>query len=50
MPCTADYLRNRYCDGSFTECARFIIYTKYGMDKVPKFLFPDDIYLARRNY
>ncbi len=44
-PHTTEYLRKQYCEGElFTECALHWIAKTYGMAKVPKYLYPDDIY------
>ena len=42
MPHSTDYLRDKYCNGDFNECARFKISKSYGMDNVPPHIFPDD--------
>ncbi len=42
FPATADYLINKYCKGSYWECARYKIYMVHGRDKVPKGLFPQE--------
>ena len=44
MTKTTEYLRDRYCNGRFTECALFMISKVYGNDKVPQYLFPNDMY------
>jgi len=44
MPHTTEYMRNLYCNGvSFTECALYRISKDYGKDKVPKYLYPNDM-------
>jgi hypothetical protein len=44
MPHTTEYLRDMYCNGRFTECALFRISSVYGKDKVPKYLYPNDMF------
>jgi len=47
MPYTKEHLKLKslYCDGaSFTECAIYMISKIYGKDKVPKHLYPNDVY------
>ena len=45
MPRTTEYLRERYCAGKhFTECALRRIANSYGKDKVPKYLYPNDMF------
>ena len=44
MPKTTDYLRDMYCNGvCFTECTLYRISKVYGKDKVPKYLYPNDM-------
>ena len=44
MPHTTEYLRNLYCKGDcFNECALYMISEIYGKDKVPKYLYPNDM-------
>ncbi len=45
MPHTTEYLKERYCEGDrYPECALYWIAKTYGMDKVPRYLYPNDIY------
>ena len=45
MPHTTEYLRELYCKGiKFTECALYRISKVYGKDKVPGYLYPNDIF------
>jgi hypothetical protein len=44
MPQTTEYLRDKYCTGCFSECAIYMISKAYGKDKVPKYLFPNDLH------
>lgn len=43
MPCTREYLRNKYCQGNFTACARFLMATACGREKMPEHLLPGDV-------
>jgi hypothetical protein len=43
MPLATDYLRDTYCNGHFTECVIFRISKVYGNDKVPHYLYPNDM-------
>ena len=39
-PATADLIKNEYCRKKYTACARYIVRSKLGADKVPPDLFP----------
>ena len=39
-PTTASMMKKKYCQGSFTECARYMVAEALGPDKVPTDLFP----------
>jgi hypothetical protein len=43
MPATAEMLKNRYCRGDSSQCARFMIYQKLGRSEVPKDMSPSDV-------
>jgi hypothetical protein len=43
MPHTSEYLRDHYCKGDFTKCALYRISSYYGKEKVPKYLYPNDM-------
>jgi len=40
MPATAELMKKRYCLGDNTECARFMVASRLGKEKVPIDLFP----------
>jgi hypothetical protein len=44
MPCTAEYLVNKYCKGDFTACTLYKYAKAIGKDYVPKYLYPNDMY------
>ena len=41
MPNTIDDLRDKYCNGDFSKCARFMISKTRGIDNVPDNLSPN---------
>ncbi len=43
MPVMANSMKRRFCEGEFTTCARFMIFSKLGKEKVPADLFPNDV-------
>ncbi len=43
LPRTMEYLSNKYCEGNFMECARFILARIYGEHNVPTYLYPDEL-------
>ena len=42
MSCTMEYLKNKYCNGDFTQCTRFRISISYGRNNVPTYIYPND--------
>ena len=45
MPRTTDYLRRLYCTGDrFEECVLHKIAVAYGIDTIPKYLYPNDMF------
>lgn len=40
MPSAAELLKDRYCRGSYVKCARYMVASKLGKEKVPADLFP----------
>jgi hypothetical protein len=40
MPSLAAMMKERYCKGDFSKCARYIVCTALGKEKVPEDLFP----------
>jgi len=43
MPQTSRFLKEKYCAGTYTECARYLVYRFLGARRVPDCLNPDDI-------
>lgn len=43
MPATAEILKDKYCRGDNSECARFMVFQKLGKDSVPADLFPGQV-------
>lgn len=41
MPALADMMKNKYCLGDFSICARHIIFEKLGKEAVPADLHPN---------
>ena len=42
MPAMANLFKQRYCKTDFDRCARFIVASKLGGERVPGDLFPND--------
>ncbi len=42
MPFIAGMMKRHYCQDHFEDCARFMIKTKLGKEKVPENLFPNE--------
>ena len=47
MPNTAERMKNRYCLGDNTNCARFLVFSALGREHVPADLFPQNLERAR---
>jgi hypothetical protein len=47
MPRSAEIMKNMFCKGKYGECARYLVYKKYGSENVPKDLFPGEYKRAR---
>ncbi|MBN2694938.1 hypothetical protein JXR93_09770 [bacterium] len=43
MPSMANLMKKKYCQGDKSECARYLIASKLGRDKVPSDLFPNQL-------
>lgn len=43
MPSTAEMLKKKYCRSDFEHCARFMVATRLGRDKVPSDLTPSQM-------
>jgi hypothetical protein len=43
MPSFADLLKDMYCRGDNTACARYLVFKALGRDRVPDDLYPKDV-------
>lgn len=43
VPQTRGYMRDQYCNGNYTQCARYKIARKCGTSEVPTYIYPDDL-------
>ena len=48
MPAAAEQIKKRYCKGDNSECARFMVFSKLGREKVPGDLFPRHVDRAKQ--
>jgi len=48
MPTMATQLKERFCKGDNTECARFMVFSRFGSEHVPPTLFPGQTEQAKR--
>ncbi len=48
MPATAELMKKRYCQGDQTQCARYMVFSKLGPEKVPSDLYPTQIERAQQ--
>lgn len=47
MPSTAAVYKKIYCEGDFSKCGRYMIFSAAGREQVPKDLFPNQSDRAR---
>ncbi len=47
MPKTAEILKNKYCRGDNSQCARHMVFAACGREKVPLYLFPGMVEIAQ---
>lgn len=47
MPATTNFLKARYCQRDYTNCARYLVRQSLGKEKVPLDLYPDDAVRAK---
>ena len=40
-PATATLLKQKYCQGQYNDCARYMIFSRLGREYVPGDLFPN---------
>jgi len=43
MPALAGIMKKRYCMDDFDSCARYMVFTKLGKEKVPMDLYPNQV-------
>jgi hypothetical protein len=43
MPTIATMIKRRYCDGDYENCARYMVATRLGADRVPTSLYPTHV-------
>jgi hypothetical protein len=48
MPAMAAVMKKKYCQGDFSICARYLVCTALGREKVPADLMPSQTDKARR--
>lgn len=48
MPVAAENIKKRLCKGDNSECARFMVFSKLGKEKVPPDLFPRHVDKAQK--
>jgi hypothetical protein len=48
MPSTATLVKDRYCRGDNSQCARYVVYKRLGRPKVPTDLFPNEAQRANK--
>lgn len=42
MPSAADMMKKLYCKWNYSQCARYMVATALGREKIPADLFPSD--------
>lgn len=47
MPAMASSMKRRYCQGDNSQCARFMVFSALGKEKVPNDLFPNNVVKAK---
>ena len=48
MPSTTECLKEKYCEGRYTECARYNALQAYGTRRVPRSLCPNDLFETQK--
>lgn len=48
MPSTANLMKKKYCQGDFTQCARYVVCKALGRERVPADLSPSQMDKARK--
>ncbi len=47
MPATAQLMKKRYCQGDQSNCARHMVFSRLGSEKVPADLYPMQVERAK---
>jgi len=47
MPAVADMMKEKYCKGDSSSCARFMVFKAKGKDFVPADMYPRDVAKAK---
>ena len=42
MPAISEMFKKKYCNGDFSQCARYMVFKAVGKEKVPNDLFPNN--------
>ncbi len=48
MPAMSNLIKNKFCKGDNTQCARYIVFKALGKNAVPSDLFPTQIERAKK--
>ncbi len=48
MPTMAHQLKEKFCQGDNSDCARFMVFSALGSEKVPATLFPNQTDQAKK--
>jgi hypothetical protein len=48
MPLTSEWMKTQFCLADNSQCARYLIFSKLGKDRVPKDLYPHNIERAQQ--
>lgn len=48
MPQIVELMQRKYCKKDFTECARYIMAERFGVDNIPDNMFPHETNRANR--
>ncbi len=48
MPALSDMYKQRYCRNEFDKCARYVVASKLGPERVPRDLYPNDMIRAKK--
>jgi hypothetical protein len=48
IPAVANMLKDKYCHGNSSECARYMVFKSLGRERVPGDLFPNQVDRAEK--